>query len=421
MDANLKRVQRNAIFVGFLFAFLQQGKIFIQSSLSVIAEAFPEQSITSIQTLISGTALPLLIGAFSAGPLTTRLFSKKSLSIMAMIFITIGGVGPLFFQDNFQMIMTMRLVLGFGLGLLSPTKSAVIADYTSGLQRNRILGLAESVVTVCGVLINLIGGYLALISWKASFYMYLVVVPILIATIFLLPNKKPDGLVLEDNIEVKTKEKEEKVEVSQKKGKFELNPQLVAIYAFGFLFMLFFNSFGLNIAMHVKNSGLGDPSMAGILGSSLSVGGIAAGLSLGFVFKRLKSSTLGFGSLCLAVGFGILAVAPSIPIAMFGCFMCGFGLNTCVAQGTFLCTTAAPSTHFVLATGLYVGFIHVAQFLTPYVLNPIAQSLSVVVGLNRFATVYLIVSIATLVIGIAYIFILKKIYNKSDFQKTVAH
>lgn len=412
MDLNLKRIQRNAIFIGFLFAFLQQGKIFIQASLSVIAKAFPDQSITSIQSLISGTAIPLLIGALIAGPITTKWLTKKYLSIIAMSLMIIGGIGPLAFQDNFGMIMTMRLILGLGLGLLSPLKSSVLAEYTTGLKRNRILGLAESTVMICGIFISILGGYLARISWQAGFYMYLVVVPVLILTIILLPNKKPDELVIEEGEKKEnSKIKKENIE----KGKFK-NPILISIYAFGFLFMLFFNSFGLNLAMYVMESGFGDPSKAGILGSMLSIGGIVAGVMLGTMFKHLKTSTLGAGCLFLTVGFGIMAMAPSFSVAMIGAFFCGLGLNTCVAQGTFLCTTAAPTSHFVFATGLYVVFIHLAQFLTPFVLNPIALGLSPSVGLNRFATVYLIVSISTLVIGIAYIFIIKKVSHQEDIQ-----
>lgn len=417
MDVNLKRIQRNAIFIGFLFAFLQQGKIFIQASLSVIAKAFPDQSITSIQSLISGTAIPLLIGALIAGPITAKWLTKKYLSIIAMSLIIIGGMGPLAFQDNFGMIMTMRLVLGLGLGLLSPLKSSVLAEYTSGLKRNRIMGLAESTVTVCGVFISIIGGYLARISWQAGFFMYLIVVPVLILTIMLLPNKKPDELIIDDDEKKEnSKIKKENIE----KGKFKLNPLLISIYAFGFLFMLFFNSFGLNLAMYVMESGFGDPSKAGILGSMLSIGGIVAGVMLGTMFKYLKTSTLGVGCLFIAVGFGIMAMAPSFSVAMFGAFFCGLGLNTCVAQGTFLCTTAAPTNHFVFATGLYVVFIHLAQFLTPFVLNPIAVGLSSSVDLNRFATVYLIVSISTFIVGIAYIFVIKKVSHQKDIQKASA-
>lgn len=246
--------------------------------------------------------------------------------------------------------------------------------------------------------------------------MYLIVVPVLILAIMLLPNKKPEGLVFEEESK---KENKAKVDVKSVKEKFILNPMLISIYAFGFLFMLFFNSFGLNLAMYVMESGFGDPSKAGILGSIFSVGGIVAGVMLGTMYKHLKTSTLGVGSLFLAMGFGIMAKAPSFSVAMVGAFFCGLGLNTCVAQGTFLCTTSAPTSHFVLATGLYVVFIHLAQFLTPYVLNPIALSLSTTVGLNRFATVFLIVSIATSIIGVSYIFIIKKVSQVKDSQKAV--
>ncbi|MBW8382663.1 MAG: MFS transporter [Youngiibacter sp.] len=412
-EANVKNIQKRAIFIAFLFYFLQQGKIFIQASLSKIAQAFPDQSITSIQTLISGTAIPLLIGAVLAGIITVKVMTKKQLSIIAMILILVGGMGPLAFSDNFSMIMVARLVLGFGLGLLSPLKSAIVGEYASGVTRNRIMGLGESTVTVAGILINLVGGYLAMISWKASFYLYLSVVPVFILALILLPNKKPAEM---DKLLESGKEKVTKVETSEASTGFKLNAKLIAVFAFGFLFMLFFNIYGLNLAMYIVNQGIGQPMQAGVAGSALSVGGIIAGVALGFVYKKFRHATLGIGCIAIGIGFGIMAFNNTLTMAIVGSMIAGFGLNTCVAQGTFLCTVSSSEKYYALTAGIYVASIHIAQFLTPYVLNPIAVNIAENGSMNRFAAIFMVSSIATTVIGVAYIFIINAVFKEKSAE-----
>ncbi len=398
MSNDSKAITRRAVLCGCILAVLQQGKQFIQPAMSLISEAFPKLSTTTIQQLISGVALPTLIGALIAGPLS-RFISRKKLALIASAIITIGGFCPVFFTNNFTAILVLRLFMGLGLGMASPCAVAIIATYVKPESRNKYIGIKEGVAAIGAFFATSIAGLLAEVSWTAVFYMYLFGVAAFILVAVLLPEDKPAAKV-------------EKTENT--KEKFKLNALLVTALLFAFAYMLFFNAIGLNIAFYMKSTGLGGAAKAGYVSSMISLGSIVAGFILAWIAKVFKNATLGVGAICLALGFGMLAFAQNIDVCLVAAFLLGLGNNICVAQGTFICTKASKPSFFVLTTGLYVAAVHLAQFCTPYVINSLAGKFAG--SMNVYRWKYAFVACAELVVGVVVAIAISIILKKRETE-----
>ncbi len=402
METNARSLTTRAVLCGCLLAVLQQGKQFIQPAISLISEAFPNLSITTIQQLISGVALPTLIGALIAGPLS-QYISRKKLALISSAIITIGGFGPVLFIHNFYAILGLRLFMGLGLGLASPCAVSIIATYVKPEKANKYIGIKEGVAAVGSFLVTIIAGWLAAVTWTAVFYMYLIGVVVILAVLFLLPEDKPVAKIKKSGVATE---------------KFKPNALLITSLSFAFLYMVFFNAIGLNLALYMKSTGLGGAVQSGYVSSAVSFGSIVAGFILAWLVKVFKKGTLGIGAICLAVGFGLFSIAPSIEVCLIAAFLVGLGNNICVAQGTYLCTKSTNPNFYVLTTGLFVAAIHLAQFITPYVVNPIADAFKG--GLNVYRWKYGFVGAMELVVGVIAIIAVNYAMKKFEKQQNKA-
>lgn len=402
METNARSLTTRAVLCGCLLAVLQQGKQFIQPAISLISEAFPNLSITTIQQLISGVALPTLIGALLAGPLS-QYISRKKLALISSAIITIGGFGPILFIHNFYAILGLRLFMGLGLGLASPCAVSIIATYVKPEKANKYIGIKEGVAAVGSFLVTIIAGWLAAVTWTAVFYMYLIGVVVILAVLFLLPEDKPVAKIKKSGVATE---------------KFKPNALLITSLSFAFLYMVFFNAIGLNLALYMKSTGIGGAVQSGYVSSAVSLGSIVAGFILAWLVKIFKKGTLGIGAICLAVGFGLLSIAPSIEVCLIAAFLVGLGNNICVAQGTYLCTKSTNPNFYVLTTGLFVAAIHLAQFITPYVVNPIADAFKG--GLNVYRWKYGFVGAMELVVGVIAIIAVNYAMKKFEKQQNKA-
>ena len=402
METNSRNLTTRAVLCGCLLAVLQQGKQFIQPAISLISEAFPNLSITTIQQLISGVALPTLIGALLAGPLS-QYISRKKLALISSAIITIGGFGPVLFIHNFYAILGLRLFMGLGLGLASPCAVSIIATYVKPEKANKYIGIKEGVAAVGSFLVTIIAGWLAAVTWTAVFYMYLIGVVGILAVLFLLPEDKPVAKIKKSGVATE---------------KFKPNALLITSLSFAFLYMVFFNAIGLNLALYMKSTGIGGAVQSGYVSSAVSLGSIVAGFILAWLVKIFKKGTLGIGAICLAVGFGLFSIAPSIEVCLIAAFLVGLGNNICVAQGTYLCTKSTNPNFYVLTTGLFVAAIHLAQFITPYVVNPISDAFKG--GMDVYRWKYGFVGAMELVVGVIAIIAVNYAMKKFEAQENKA-
>lgn len=133
------------------------------------------QNLTSF--IITLPHLAVAIVGFLMGVLADRMGKRNILVASLMIFIVTGSGS--YFLDNIYAILVLRFLLGFGIAGIVCTVTSLIGCYYSGEERVRMLGLQSASMGVGVLVLELVGGVLADISWNAPFLVYLIAVPFL--------------------------------------------------------------------------------------------------------------------------------------------------------------------------------------------------------------------------------------------------
>ena len=99
----------------------------ISPALAAIKEAFPDISATQAKFVLTLPTLVMMpMGLFSAR-LTQKLDKKKLLLTGMTFFLVFGVAGG--FVNNFGLLLTMRVLFGVGLGIMTPLSTSLIFDF----------------------------------------------------------------------------------------------------------------------------------------------------------------------------------------------------------------------------------------------------------------------------------------------------
>lgn len=325
---------------------------------SMMADAhFANVPTTTIQLVVG---LPSLVGipvGLAAIPLA-RKFSCKSLLILVQAIFLISGVS-VFFMTDINLILAMRALMGVGKGLYNPIIIAAISYIFEGDQRGRVLGFRSSASMAGGILMSLLGGFLAAYGWNYCYLIYAAAIPCAIIGIICLPSAK---------LPKPEKKEAAKIPLSKK-----LTPGAIQIIVMTFLVTCATHTSSANLSIHIVQSGLGTSAIAGICTSAMMICGVLAGMVVGRLMPKLKRFSADLGFICQAIGLLGTALAPSVPLIIAAqCFL-GFALGT--YEPVLQCWGSRASNPLYLTTVTTgIGFgVMFAQFISPYLITPLGD------------------------------------------------
>ena len=327
----------------------------IAAGLEKIAVAFPEIPESVIQLLTSLPSLIALPVILLSGYLTSW-FRKKQVVLCSLVLMLLGGLLPLLFHRSCPVLLIARSVTGLGYGGIAPLSSALIAEHYDEDRQPVMLGLQSAVIGIGGVCFSYLGGKLCDSEWWHVFYVFLLFVPIIIATIFL-----PRGDLTE--------------KLSSAGIKELFNKDFIGISCLGFVFCVFFFVFQNNIAMFLGNRGIGDSTLAGTVLSVLSAVGIFSGLVCGVILKCLRSQT--FPILCITGGLGLLIVFffPAKVTVFISAIILGFIFSIRMPAGYLRASSSVSPARATMAITLFCCICQIGQFLSPVVNNGIINAI----------------------------------------------
>lgn len=105
----------------------------LSSALAKIAQAFPEVSVSAVQTLTTLPSLIAVVVILLSGYLSSWL-RKKRIVVISVGLMLAGGLMPLVFHQNFTQLVFAGIVFGLGYGGVSPMTTALIHE-RSGCHR----------------------------------------------------------------------------------------------------------------------------------------------------------------------------------------------------------------------------------------------------------------------------------------------
>jgi len=337
-----------------------------------------------------------IIPALGAAPWLAGRFTKKRVVIAGLLLFVLSGVtGGM--VNNIYLLLCMRAVLGIGLGLVIPFSTALIADFFEGEERQKLMGFSSSLNMVGGMSALIISGFLASISWRLPFLIYLCGIPVIFLILFFLPDKK-------DTVE----EDEGKIKTPFPKHVYKVAFSMLLLSTHLFIYTP-------TMALFLKDNILGDSKVAGFAIAFATTGGIFAGLFLPRTLRLTGRFFVPSMLFVISIGFLLLNNAGVIALVFVATFITGFGNRSMYPVFFLKATQGIPRSYSVKATSILSATIYIGQFLAPN----LQKFVGFVFNEPSIRFLYLFVAAVTFISGVLIMF--QKIlamFRKSESTKT---
>ena len=160
----------------------------VAPALGVIREYFQDESLTTVQLIISMPALFIMTTNLFFKKLC-RLFTVRKLTISGLVMYIVFGCGAGLFS-NIYLVLVCRAFLGIGVGIIMPMSTGLISYYFTRDKQDLLMGYSSAMNMMGGVIATLIAGALAMLSWRLSFLVYLMGGLSIIPVVLWIPDEK---------------------------------------------------------------------------------------------------------------------------------------------------------------------------------------------------------------------------------------
>ena len=156
---------------------------------------------TFISTL---PTLFIVIGTFLAGAIMGKTVKYRTLAIVGNTIALIGGCLPALIctPDNFPVLLVCRAFFGFGMGLMSPLGNALIIGHFQGQKQASLMGYGTLFMNAGGIVCQMLGGALAGIDWKLTFWGHGFLIIAVIMSFFIPEPPKMEAPAPEEGVAV---------------------------------------------------------------------------------------------------------------------------------------------------------------------------------------------------------------------------
>ena len=364
----------------------------VTPAMATFMEHWPDKAeyISYISTL---PTLFIVIGTFLAGAIMGRKIRYRTLAIIASVIALIGGVAPAFF-DNFELTLVCRAVMGFGAGLMAPLGNALIVGLYKGQKQASILGYGTLFMNAGGIILQMLGGFLAGTGekgWQMVFWGHaLLLVAVIMA--FFLPEPPVE-------------------EVVSNSGKKEsVGKKVYVIAALIFFYNLFAFPIMLNMSTLFVQRNAGGPAVAATSLSLYTVAGVVAGFTFGFLFKAVKRFVITLGMALCGVGFLLVFAGNSMIVMTVGLIVVGFGFSTFFPAFMAWMGMVTPPSTVAMASSLILACMNLGGFVA----SPYNSLLMRIFGEDHFILPMIMIAIVfDLVVAVVFAF-------ASPFKKETA-
>ncbi|MCG8563494.1 MAG: MFS transporter [Desulfobacterales bacterium] len=315
-------------------------------------------SIHWVNFIISGPALVSVLASLLTGKVL-QYVSKKNWLVIGFAIFTVGSIFGVAVEDVRYMSM-MRVLVGFGMGIVAPTSMALIAEiFTDEAQRGKAFGTYNAAIGVVGAAVGLVAGYLAAESWQSVFKVYWVSIPILFMIAAFVPNTAPAD-ELHNSHETNDQEKTDQglpiIPVAALNG---------ALFVFSVVYMVVY----YQIAVYVVKNGLGDESVAGIFSALGTVGSTVVSVMFGAIYSKLKRATIIPSYGLMVICFILLWKCPNLIVAGIACTLMGVAFGNGYAYFMMRSTMIVPPSQASNSSGIFYAVFSIGMFCSPFMVT----------------------------------------------------
>lgn len=342
--------------------------LLVASGLSVLVTAILGPSLPQMQAHFSDVpnadywvpmamTLPLLVMALCsifAGALADRI-GRKPLMVWATGLYAVVGVAPMVL-DSLSAIVASRAVIGMCEAIIMTTSTTMIGDYYSGPRREKFMSLQTTVASGSAVFLNMLGGMLGGIGWRAPYAIYGIALLLMPLMAYYLWDTKPGRTAGEPAAPV------------QDEPGIRFRPLLLlGICAIAFLVGLVFLMVPIHGAYLMGAIGVQSAGMIGIAMAFNSVGVVAGTLVFGWIVApRLRvPAQLALAVAIAAGGFLMMASAGDYQALTAGVMVNGFGAGLLLPTMVTWNMRELPFSHRGFGNGAFISCLMFGMFVNP--------------------------------------------------------
>lgn len=318
-----------------------------------LSKIFPKVSELEIQMLTSLPSLLIIPSILFAGRIAERVGYTRVLLVGLTLFFVSGVL--YFFSNTISGLILISALLGVGAGMIIPLSTALVSRFFSGNYRTRQFGYVSAISNLTLVVATALTGYLADISWRLPFIVYLLP----IVSITLLPQIS----------HAESNDTQIESDKSKNSSAHEINTAaLLSNMWYYFLITYIVLIISLNLPFLLESYGYRSES-AGLLISLFFLAIMLPGLAIDF-FKKYFGQGMRFSALVImGAGIAMLLAFHTLPTKAIGCLVAGLGYG--IAQPLIYdntVATASPSrASYALAWVMVMNYI--AILLAPFIID----------------------------------------------------
>lgn len=322
--------------------------------MSDLTKIFPGTSQLESQMLEIGPNIAAIPFVFLGGWIGTKFNNNKLTTWTCLVYGICGAL--FFFVPNMITLIILSFLIGIAAGILSPLSSAFIADMFGGEKRTKQYGYTSATLNLVLMGCVIATGYLAKISWRLPFMIYLLpFVPLFFAKKFgqYIPSPKQA-----------TGQKKEKYKFSQ-----QVDVWMLTRYCIYYLFItLVIASISMYIPFRFTNS-----STAGDLTSVLFFGIMASGYTLNWCVKMLRGHVAVMVMLFTVIGFAIIALFDNPILVGIGILIATYFYG--IAQPYYYDRLSVASTRvaLTLTLAIFASMDSIGNVVAPFIIDAIAK------------------------------------------------
>ena len=374
----------------------------VAPALNEIKLAFPGQDfMTSL--IITLPSLAVAIVGYAVGLAADR-FGKVKVLFLALAIFVVAGVAS-YWLPTLESILVARFILGIGIAGITSTVTALIAEYYGGIQRVKVLSYQSAAMGIGVLILEFTGGTLAEISWRTPFLIYLIGIPILIMAI--LSMREP---------RMSEHDKDEIANIVAHENFRKADYKIVALCYVSIFFCMNL-VFLLPTSIPIVLSGLGVSSS--IVGMFLGFHGVANAV-FSILYRRITARIppfriLGLGFLCMGVGFAVLILWPSVPLAIFTLIITGVGVGMIVPSLVNTLAGEVTGANSGSSMGGYGTCLNFGQFAISLLSVPLLALLH-----DSYYEVYCLMGVIAILYGIVITVWSLRYYRRRQQQREAA-
>ncbi len=369
----------------------------IAADIPAIAKAFPTQSVSSIQLLITIPGISVVIFVLLSS-FISKILGEKQTVILGLFIALFSSIIPIF-SDNYTAILISRIFLGVGFGLFNSLAVSLIGFFFDGYERTKLVGFQNAFQSIGLAVMTYLVGILININWHMTFCVYLIIIPIIIFFVFFVPStKRPEN----------ANEETEKTKLKQTTNWH------VILYLLIFVILLIISApTNLDLALLFVHSGYGTATDASTVLSIGSLVGMLAGFSFGVIFKKINHFVLPASFILTALSLLLIAVSNNVLMAsvgavaatFFGCFAMPYLFNQAL--------NVSPKGSETLSVSLLLVGANIGGAISPYGI----KLLSILSGTTKINGIFVVSAIAFIILAIIFLIYVFKIRKSQSMPR----